>query len=142
MGSHHQISAQSAWLYRLITWGPARVSLTGETIHIERLPGDLLVEVPVDAISSITVHPSWFWNRLTIHLTDGTARSIGGLEEREALRIRDAALEEAARVHEAVVAGSPPVCQGPEPAPKPESTEGGRRVSVLKRQEGAPVNLG
>ena len=28
------------------------------------------------------------------------------------------------------------------PPPKPESTEGGRRVSVLKRQEGAPVNLG
>ena len=27
-------------------------------------------------------------------------------------------------------------------APYPESTEGGRRVSVLKRQEGAPVNLG
>ena len=26
--------------------------------------------------------------------------------------------------------------------PKPESTEGGRRVSVLKRPEGAPVNLG
>ena len=26
--------------------------------------------------------------------------------------------------------------------PKPESTEGGRRVSVLKRQEGVPVNLG
>ena len=26
--------------------------------------------------------------------------------------------------------------------PKAESTEGGRRVSVLKRQEGAPVNLG
>ena len=25
---------------------------------------------------------------------------------------------------------------------KPESTEGGRRVSVLKRQEGAPVLLG
>ena len=30
---------------------------------------------------------------------------------------------------------------GDEP-PKPESTEGGRRVSVLKRQEGAPVLLG
>ena len=27
-------------------------------------------------------------------------------------------------------------------ARKPESTEGGRRVSVLKRQEGAPVLLG
>ncbi len=26
--------------------------------------------------------------------------------------------------------------------PKPESTEGGRRVSVLRRQEGAPVLLG
>ena len=26
--------------------------------------------------------------------------------------------------------------------PKPESTEGGRRVSVLKRQKGAPLNLG
>ena len=26
--------------------------------------------------------------------------------------------------------------------PKPESTEGGRQVSVLKRQEGAPLNLG
>ena len=28
------------------------------------------------------------------------------------------------------------------PAFKPESTEGGRRVSVLRRQEGAPVLLG
>ena len=26
--------------------------------------------------------------------------------------------------------------------PKPESTEGGGWVSVLKRQEGAPLNLG
>ena len=30
----------------------------------------------------------------------------------------------------------------PDAVLKPESTEGGRRVSVLKRQEGAPVNLG
>ena len=29
-----------------------------------------------------------------------------------------------------------------EDLPYPESTEGGRRVSVLKRQEGVPVNLG
>ena len=28
------------------------------------------------------------------------------------------------------------------PRLKPESTEGGRRVSVLRRQEGAPVLLG
>ena len=30
----------------------------------------------------------------------------------------------------------------PKRKPNPESTEGGRRVSVLKRQEGAPVLLG
>ena len=30
----------------------------------------------------------------------------------------------------------------PTDAPKPESTEGVGRVSVLKRQEGAPLNLG
>ena len=28
------------------------------------------------------------------------------------------------------------------PLPNPESTDGGRRGNVLKRQEGAPVNLG
>ena len=36
----------------------------------------------------------------------------------------------------------PATIQVPDIPPKPESTEGGRRVSVLKRQEGAPVLLG
>ena len=104
MESHHQISAKSAWLYRLFALGPARVSLTGETFHFEEHFGDALAKVPVGAIGSITVRPSWFWHRLTIRLTDGTEHSIGGLDKREALRIRDAALEEATRVHEAAVA--------------------------------------
>ena len=104
MGSPHQITAESAWIYRIFTFGPARVSLTGETIHFEEHLGDALARMPVDAISSITVHPSWFWHRLTIRLTDGTERSIGGLDGREAELIRDAALEEAARIYEAAVA--------------------------------------
>ena len=104
MGSHHQFTAESAWLYRLFTLGPARISLTGETIHFEDHLGDASAGMPVDAISSITVHLSWFWHRLTIRLTDGTERSIGGLDGREASLIRDAALEEAARIHEAAVA--------------------------------------
>ena len=104
MGSNDLISTESAWLYRLFTLGPARVSLTGETIRIERIHGDLQAEVPVDAISSITVHSSWFWSRLTIRLADGTEWSIGGLDHWEAERIRDTALEKAERVREAAVA--------------------------------------
>ena len=44
MGSHHQITAESAWIYRIFTFGPARVSLTGETIHFEEHLGDALVQ--------------------------------------------------------------------------------------------------
>ena len=36
----------------------------------------------------------------------------------------------------------PDLFYGGAPRVYPESTEGGRRVSILKRQEGAPVNLG
>ena len=104
MGSDDQTSAESAWLYRLFTLGPSRVSLTGETIHFEEHLGDALAKIPVDAISTITVQPSWFWHRLRIRLTDGTERSIGGLDAREAELIRDAALEEAARLYKAAVA--------------------------------------
>ena len=104
MRPHHQITADSAWLYRLFTLGPSRVSLTGETIHIEQSPGDVRVKIPVVTISSITVRRSWFWHRLMIRQSDGIKRSIGGLDRREAELIRDAALEEAARIHEAAVA--------------------------------------
>ena len=104
MESNNQISADRAWLHRLFSLGPARVSLTGRTIHLEGRRGAALARIPVGTIDSITVRPSWFWHRLTIRLTDGTERSIGGLDGREAALIRDAALEEAARIHEAAVA--------------------------------------
>ena len=104
MESHLQISAESSWLHRLFSLGPARVSLTGRTIHFEKRLGDVQVQIPVGAIGSITVRPSWFWHRLTIRLTDGAEHSIGGLDGREAKLIRDAALGEAARIHEAAVA--------------------------------------
>lgn len=104
MESKNQISAESAWLHRLFSPGPARVSLTGGTIHFEERLGEVQARIPVCAIGSITVRPSWFWHRLTIRLTDGTERSVGGLDEREASLIRDAALDEAARIHEATVA--------------------------------------
>ena len=104
MESNDQISAESAWLHRLFSPGPARVSLTGGTIHFEECLGDVQAKVPVGTIGSITARPSWFWHRLTIRLTDGTERSIGGLDGREASLIRDAALEEAAGIHEAAVA--------------------------------------
>ncbi len=104
MESNDRISAESAWLHRLFSPGPARVSLTGGTIHFEERLGDVQARIPVGTIGSITVRPSWFWHRLTIRLTDGTEWSIGGLDGREASLIRDAALEEAARIHEAAVA--------------------------------------
>ena len=102
MGQHNRVVAESARFYRLFTLGPARVSLTGETLHIEGLLGHAPAEMPVGAIDSITVRPSWFWHRLTICLGDGSERSVGGLNEREAARVRDAAIEGALRVAKAL----------------------------------------
>ena len=104
MESNDQISAESAWLHRLFSPSPARVLLTVGTIQFEESLGDIRAKISVGTIGSITVRPSWFWHRLTIRLTDGTERSIGGLDGREASLIRDAALEEAARIREAAVA--------------------------------------
>ena len=42
----------------------------------------------------------------------------------------------------AIACSSTDPAQTSDAVTKPESTEGGRRVSVLKRQEGVPVNLG
>ena len=100
MGSDNRIAAESAWLYRLFTLGPARVftlgparvSLTGETLSVEGLLGGGPAKIPVGAIDSITVRSSWFWHRLTIRLGDGTEHSVGGLDEQEATRVRAAAI--------------------------------------------------
>ncbi len=100
--THNRIAAESSRLHRLFTLGAGRVSLTGETLHIEGLMGGGPRKIPVGAIDSITVRPSWFWHRLTIRLGDGTERSIGGLDEKDAIRVRDAAIEGAVRVAEAL----------------------------------------
>ena len=102
MGPHNRIAAESAWLHRLFTLGPARVSLIGEMVNVEGLLGDAPAEVPVWSIDSITVRPSWFWHRLTIRLGDGTERSVGGLDEKEAVRVRDAVMAGAVRVAKTV----------------------------------------
>ena len=102
MRLHNPIAAENSGLHRLFTLGPVRVSLTGETLHIEGLMGGGPREIPVGAIDSITVRPSWFWHRLTIRLGDGTERSVGGLDEKEAERVRDAATEGAVRVARAL----------------------------------------
>ena len=92
MGPDNRIAAESAWLYRLFTLGPARVSLTGETLSVEGLLGGWPAKIPVGAIDSITVRSSWFWHRFTIRLGDGTEHSVGGLDEQKATRVRAAAI--------------------------------------------------
>ena len=59
-------------------------------------------KIPVGAIDSITVRPSWFWHRLTVRLGDGTERSIGGLDGKEAVKVWNAAIEGAVRVAKAL----------------------------------------
>ena len=102
MGTHNRIAAESSKLHRFFTLGAGCVSLTGETLHVDGLLGGGPRKIPVGAIDSITVRPSWFWHRLTIRLGDGTERSIGGLDEKEAVRVRDAAIEGAVRVAKAL----------------------------------------
>ncbi len=102
MGTHNRIAAESSRLHRLFTLGAGRVSLTGETLHVDGLLGGGPRKIPVGAIDSITVRPSWFWHRLTIRLGDGTERSIGGLDKKEAVRVRDATIEGAVRVAKAL----------------------------------------
>ncbi|MDE2801377.1 MAG: hypothetical protein OXK21_00660, partial [Chloroflexota bacterium] len=95
-------AAESSRLYCLFAIGAIRVWLTGETLHIERRLSGASIEVPVRAIDSITVRLSLFWHRLTICLGDGTERSVGGLDGREAERVRDAVVATTAGVAKAL----------------------------------------
>ena len=78
------------------------MSLHGDTLLIEGLIGKGPAEIPVGTIDLITVHPSWFWHRLIIRLADGTERSIGGLDEREAARVRNAVLASTVEIAKAL----------------------------------------
>ena len=91
------ISATSAVLVRLLTRGPARVSLAGGVLRF----GDA-VGTPVGAIDRVETRRSWFWTRLTIREAGGAERAIGGLDRQEAERIAEAVREDAARAAEAL----------------------------------------
>ena len=95
MTKRDHVAAESFWLHRIFAAGPSRVSLTGGKIHIEGLLGGVPEKIPIARIATITVRRSWFWHGLTIRLNDGTVRSIGGLDEGQAARVRDATVAEA-----------------------------------------------
>ncbi len=97
MRTQDRIAAESSRLHRLFTLGAGSVSLIGDTLYIEGFMGGPR-KIPVGAIDSITVQPSLLWHRLTIRLGDGSERSVGGLGEREAIRVRDAVLASAFEV--------------------------------------------
>ena len=66
-------------------------------VRIEKLSGEALMEIPVGRIDAISVRRSLFRSELTIGISDGTERSIGGLRGREASLVRDSTLEWASR---------------------------------------------
>lgn len=94
----HPIAAENSRLHRLLTLGARRVSLTGETLSMEGPVGGGPRHVQIWAIHEVSVRPSWFWHRLSIRLADGSERSVGGLDEEDAVRVRAAVVEAAARV--------------------------------------------
>ncbi len=100
------IEARSTWLHRLLTLGPKRVALTGNTILMDGYLVRGSSKIPIGTIDSISVHPSWFWHRLFIRLGNGTEQSVGGLDEEEAKRVRDAVIGEADEIAEMM---SPPL---------------------------------
>ncbi|MDE2823658.1 MAG: UvrD-helicase domain-containing protein [Chloroflexota bacterium] len=102
IGPHNNVTVESDRLYRLFAVGSTRVSLIGKTLAFEGRLGRAPNEVPVGAIDSITVQPSLLWHRLTIRLGDGTERSVGGLDERKAVRVRDAVLASTVEVAQAL----------------------------------------
>ena len=91
------ISATSAVLVRLLTRGPARVSLDGGVLRF----GDA-VGTPVGAVDRIEARRSWFWTQLTIREAGGAERAIGGLDRQEAERIAEAVRGDAAHAAEAL----------------------------------------
>ena len=87
------VSATSAPLVRLLSAGPAHVSLEDGLLRF----GDAQ-DTPVGAIDSIRTRRSWFWTRLTVRDAGGAEHSIGGLAREEAERLTAAVLADSARV--------------------------------------------
>ena len=91
-----RIAAKTSLLHRILTGGPAGVSLAGDALHIEGPAGSSPESIPVDDIDEITLRRSWFRRRLTVLATGRVERDIGGLDY-HAMQIYEATLEIAAR---------------------------------------------
>ena len=83
------ITATSAALVRLLSAGPARVSLDDGALRFEDGRGAAASSTPVGAIDRVETRRSWFWTRLAIREVGGVERAIGGLDRREAERIAE-----------------------------------------------------
>ena len=94
------ITATSAALVRLLSAGPARVSLDDGALRFEDGRGAAASTTPVGAIDRVETRRSWFWTRLAIREAGGAERAIGGLDRREAERIAEGIREDAARAAE------------------------------------------
>ncbi len=97
MNSREPVSVESSGLYRFFTRGHVRVSLVDGRLRLERQAGRGAEELGVRAIHDITVRRSLFRTRLTIHRSDNTRCSIGGLDQQAAAGFRVAVLETAGR---------------------------------------------
>ena len=96
------ILAESARFYRLLSIGPSRVSLVGDTVCIEGRSGAPVAEIPVGRLDAIAVDRFWFWNRLTVRTMDGRRHSVGAIDTQSAARVLRAVRHKVAR-HAAVV---------------------------------------
>ena len=72
--------------------------MTSDVVRMEGPLGSTAMEIPIDSIDRVTLRRSCFWSELTIYVVNGTQRSIGGLAERNAVRVRDAIFWEADRI--------------------------------------------
>ena len=96
-----RIVAKSSGLYRLARRGPTQISVIPEKVEIAE-HGDSVTEIHVGSLDEITVRNDWHRNQLIIRTGDGTLRTIGGLDKREADRVRDAVHVEILRLASAL----------------------------------------
>lgn len=95
--SHDPVFAESAMLFRFFTRGPVHASLVDGRCRLKRKGQRGVVEIGVDRINDITVRRSFLGTRLTVHESDHTQHSIGGLDQEASALLRDAVLETAGR---------------------------------------------
>ena len=95
MNSRNQVVAESSRLFRLFTRGPASVSLVGGRLRFGTQGRRGVEEIGVERIDAIETRRSWFRARLTVHTSDHTRRSIGGLDQHATASLRDAVLDTA-----------------------------------------------